>query len=176
MRVFLCPSVFVACLAVFPALAYADTFLAVQGVGGDATDAAHKGWIRVASLDWEVRAPSSYSGAGGAGVGKPVPEELKLTLPGGPWSSEILRTILRGQPFAQMVIDHVGSDGRPQYRARIDGFLITQYKIGSQAKSGAQGSVEGVFRAIRFEHYTVGADGKTATSHVEWNVLTGVVN
>ena len=79
------------------AVAAADTFLLVPGAPGDVTEKAHSGWIRVATVDWEVEAESSWTKGGGASVGKPNPGKLRLTLPSGPWSTAFFRAIGTGK-------------------------------------------------------------------------------
>lgn len=164
-----------ACLGAVPTLAAADTFMLVSGVPGDSVEASHKGWIRVSDLDWPVKAQTSWTQGGGASVGKPIPDKLQLTLPTGTWSSEFLRFIAKGQAFPTITIDHVGSDGRLLYRMKVDNVFVTQYAIAAPANALPQDYVEAVFQLIRMDFYTYFADGRKATTAVEWNVSLGTV-
>ena len=167
-----------ACLGMASAVATADTFMLAPGVAGDATEKAHAGWVRISDLDWAVTAMTSYTHGGGVSVGKPNPSAIKLIRASGPWSTEFLRKITLGQAFTQIVIVHVASDGRPSYRATLDGLFITRYGIGSTAKTPLpQDEVEAVFKTVKMEFYIpYGADGLVKSANLTWNTTTGVVN
>jgi len=78
--------ILVALLALTPAIAMADLYLQIPGVPGDIVDKVHGGWIRAAELSRKVDAGTSWLNGGGASVGKPIPGELTIRLPSGPWS------------------------------------------------------------------------------------------
>jgi len=161
-------------LAVAPAVAHADIFMLVTGVAGDSVAKGHEGWIRVSSLQWEVEADTSYVIASGASVGKPKPGELKLTLPTGIWSQHFARMITQGKALAKVTIDATASDGRPLYRATLDGMYATKYGIASlPATPLPQDTLECVFQILKIEYYATAADGKLITTYFEWNVSAG---
>jgi type VI protein secretion system component Hcp len=166
-----------ACLGALPAIAAADTYLLVPGVAGDSTEASHKGWIRVASLDWGVNnATTIGSATGGAGAGKLAAEPLRLTIPSGPWSREFVNNISKGTHYPQVVIDHFNPDGRPSFRLTIGTLFLTKYGNSPAAKESAQDEIEGVFGSFRVEYYVVSADGKVTANPVGWNVITNTAN
>lgn len=165
------------CFGAMPTIAGADTFMLIQGIAGDATDPQHKGWIRVSSLDWGVsNATTIGSATGGAGAGKATGDKLKLTIPTGPWSREIMNTLTRGQHYPQVVIDHVNTDGRPSYRVTIGTLFLTHYRNALTPKAQPQDEIEGVFGSFRAEFYAVGADGRVSSSPVGWNFITNTAN
>lgn len=168
----------VACgLVVMPVVAGADTFMLIQGVAGDATDPAHKGWIRVSSIDWGTRMPvTTSSSGGGATVGRASGEIVKLAIPTGAWSKNFLQNLTRGTPFSQVVIDHVNSDGRPSYRVTFGTFFVTQYHNASTAGTPAQDELEATIGSFRAEFYLVGADGRVTASPASWNFITNTAN
>jgi type VI protein secretion system component Hcp len=162
-----------ACLGALPTIAAADTYLLVPGVAGDSTEASHKGWIRVASFDFAVKSSTTIGSAtGGAGAGKASGETLKLAIPTGTWSRELVNTMVRGQHYTQLVIDHVNPDGRPSVRITLGTFFPTLYRNAPGAKTAAQDELEGVFASFRAEYYVVGADGRVSSTSAGWNLVT----
>jgi type VI protein secretion system component Hcp len=160
-----------ACLGAMPAMASADTFLLVQGVAGDATSKGHEAWIRVTDFNWEVEAESSWTQAGGgASVGKPNPGKFTFTIPEGTWSREFMYRIGTGTAIPKVMLDHYASDGRPVLRVTMENFFITKYKIGAPANEPTLDHVEGVFKTLRLEYFTVDSTGKLTTTGVDWNV------
>jgi len=163
-------------LALLPAIAQADLFMLVNTVPGDATAKGHEKWIRVASLDWKVQAPTAWTAGGGASVGKPVPDRMQLVLPTGPWSQYFMRMISLGKALPKVVFDATASDGRPLYRVTVEGLFLTQYRIASLPETPLpQDHIDVVFRTVKIEYYATGADGRLVTTTVEWNIPTGTV-
>ena len=164
-------------LCTLPAVAGADTFMLIQGVAGDATDPAHKGWIRISSVDWAVSSPTTIGSAtGGAGAGKTTGDELHLTIPTGPWSREFVNTLTRGAHFTQVVIEHINTDGRPSYRVAIQTLFLTKYQIAATSKAQPEDQITGVFGGFRVEYFAVTAEGKVTSSPVGWNLVTNTAN
>lgn len=179
------------CLGVVPAVATAaigtapvvattgNIYVLAKGtnsvIAGDARDQGHEGWIDVSKLDWDVTAESSWITGGGASVGKPKPGAVKLTFATGPWSREFLRLITTGTGLTSIVIDNIASDGRPLYRVELKSFLVTRFRIGSAVAASPEDVVEGVFRNIHWDVYTVGTDGRITTTSLDWDVTTGTV-
>jgi type VI secretion system secreted protein Hcp len=160
-------------LCVLPAIAGADTFMFVPGVAGDATDTAHKGWIRVASVDWGAHNNTTIGTAtGGAGAGKSTGRDFKLRIPTGLWSRELLSTLLRGGHYPQVLIDQTNPDGRPVYRVTIQTLFFTDYRSAPTNKTPAEDEIEGVYGGFKVDYYTVSADGRVGTSSVGWNFVT----
>ncbi len=164
-------------LCTLPAIAAADTFMLIPGVAGDVTDPARKGWIRVSSFEWGVQNSTTIGTAtGGAGAGKSTGKKIKLTIPTGPWSRELMNNLVRGAHYPQIVIDHVNPDGRPAYRVSIQTLFLTDYYSTPSAKAPAEDVIEGVYGGFRAEYFTVGADGRVTTSAVGWNFITNTAN
>lgn len=162
-------------LAAVPAAAQAEIFMLVTGVAGDAIAKGHEKWIRVSSLDWNVEAATSWTQGGGAAIGKPKPGPMDLVLPTGTWSQHFMRLITQGKALPSVVFDAFASDGRPLYRITVEGFFVTEYRLAAlPATPLPQDHVSGVFKKVKIEYYAVGADGKLATSLVEWDVATGI--
>lgn len=175
----LCAGLATVCLAVLPSFAAAETFLLVPGVGGDAVEKNHKGWIRVSAVNWEVAAPSSWTQGAGATIARPKSGDLRLTIPTGLWSSAFVRAMTSGVLLGggqRLVLDHTASDGRVLYRIGLDNVFATKYTIASTAQGLPDDLLEVVFKAISIEHYALGADGRTIASKVSWDVSTGTVN
>jgi len=164
-------------LGALTAIAGADTFMLIQGVAGDATDPAHKNWIRVSSFDWGVANASTIGSAtGGAGAGKATGDKLKLTIPTGPWTRELMSNLTRGAHYPQVVIDHVNTDGRPSYRVAIQTLFLTHYLNTTKAKAQPEDEFEGVFGSFRAEFYAIGVDGRVTATPVGWNFVTNTAN
>lgn len=160
-------------LITLPAIAAADTFMFIPGVTGDVTETVHKGWIRVASVDWGAHNTTTIGTAtGGAGAGKSTGREFKLKIPTGPWSRELLNTLLRGAHYPQVIIDQTNPDGRPVYRVTIQTLFFTDYRSAPSNKTPAEDEIEGVYGGFKVDYYTVGSDGRLATSSVGWNFVT----
>lgn len=154
----------------------ADIFMLVQGVPGDATAKGHEGWIRVASLDLATTAVVSITAVGGASVGKPSPAAFEFAIASGPWSAQILRQITTGRAYPKVTFDAVAADGRPIYRMTLDVLYITQYRLASlTATPLPQDLLKGVFRTVRIDYYSTGADGRLVTTSVQWDIPTGDV-
>ena len=165
------------CLGLLPTIAGADTFMLIQGVAGDVTDPAHKGWIRVSSFEWGVNMPvTSSSDGGGATVARAKGERIKLKIPTGSWSKNFLVNLPRGIPFSQVVIDHVNPDGRPSFRVTIGTLMLTVYKNSPPARAPAEDEIEAVFGSFNAEFYTVTADGTVKASQASWNFITNSAN
>ena len=167
------------CLGMLPAIAGADTFMLIQGVAGDVTDPAHKGWIRVSSFEWGANMPvtTSSSDGGGATVARAKAERIKLKIPTGSWSRNFLANLTRGTTISQVVIDHVNPDGRPSYRVTMGNLMLTLYKNSPPARAPAEDEIEAVFGSFSAEFYTVAADGSVrASPPASWNFITNTAN
>jgi type VI protein secretion system component Hcp len=165
------------CLGLLSTIATADTFMLIQGVAGDVTDPAHKGWIRVSSFEWGVNMPVITSNdGGGATVARAKGERIKLKIPTGAWSRNFLQNLTRGTAFSQVVIDHVNPDGRPSYRVTMGNLMLTLYRNSPPARAPAEDEIEAVFGSFNAEFYTVGADGSVRTSPASWNFITNTAN
>lgn len=165
------------CLGLLPTIATADTFMLIQGVAGDVTDPAHKGWIRVSSFEWGVNMPvTTGSDGGGATVAKAKGEKVKLKIPTGSWSRNFLLNLTRGTPFSQVVIDHVNPDGRPSFRVTIGTLMLTLYRNSPAARVPAEDEIEAVLGSFNAEFYTVAADGTVRASPASWNFITNTAN
>ena len=165
-------------LCTLPVIAQAaDIFMLISTPSqpGDSTAKGHENWIRVASLDWNTQAQSSWTAGGGASVGKPSPGKLQLVLPNGFWSPLFLRLITQGKAVPKIVFDAVSSDGRPLYRLTVEGFFVTEYRLASLATTPLpQDHVSGVFKILKLEQFAQTADGRLITTVVDWNIVTGV--
>lgn len=165
------------CLGSLPAIAGADTFMLIQGVAGDVTDPAHKGWIRVSSFEWGANMPvTTGSDGGSATVARAKGERIRLKIPTGSWSKNFLTNLTRGTPFSQVVIDHVNPDGRPSYRVTMGTLVLTLYRNSPPARAPAEDEIEAVFGSFNAEFYTVMADGSVRTSPASWNFITNTAN
>jgi type VI protein secretion system component Hcp len=163
-----------AVLCILPAVAQADIFMLAQGVAGDVTTKGHEKWIRVASLDWETEALTSWTAGGGASVGKPNPHDIQLVLPSGTWSQHFARLITQGKSLPSVVFDAVASDGRPLYRMTVEGFFVTQYRLASlPANPLPEDHIEGVFKKVKIEYYVVSPTGVVTSTFVEWDIVLG---
>jgi type VI protein secretion system component Hcp len=167
-------------LGALPMFANAETFMLIPGFTGDSTEVNHKGWLRLSSVEWTVgsngRFPSPGSGTEDINVGMGVPVGLTVQLQSGPWSVPLMRRIASGNSAGQVTIDHVASDGKPIYRMRLDRVFLKQYQLASTAKAMPVDEIAMVFRAIRYEHFLVGSDGRVSSTAVEWNIGTGTLN
>lgn len=166
------------CLGMLPTIAGADTFMLIQGVAGDVTDPAHRGWIRVSSFAWGANMPVTTSSidGGGASIARAKGEKVVLKIPTGSWSRDFLNNLTRGTAFSQVVIDHVNPDGRPSYRVTLGMFLLTLYRNSPAARVPAEDEIEAVIGSFRAEFYTVGTDGSVRTSPASWNFVTNSAN
>jgi len=163
-------------LIAVPVVAQADIFMLITGVAGDATAKGHEKWIRVSSLDWKATAQSSWTASGGASVGKPLPDFMELTLPTGTWSQHFMRLMGLGRALPSVVIDAAMSDGRPLYRATLEGVYVTQYRLLSgTAPALPQDDVKIIFKKVKIEYYAVAADGRVTSTFFEWDIPTTVV-
>ena len=160
-------------LCTLPATAGADTFMLIQGVAGDSTAKGHEGWIRVSELDWGAVMPvTSSTSGGGATVGRASGRIVKLTIPTGSWSRELLNNLVRGNNMPQVIIDHVNPDGRPAYRVALGNLVLTSYGNTPAAREPAQDEIQGAVGNFKIEFYTVGADGRVTSSAVGWNFVS----
>ncbi|MEZ5498631.1 MAG: type VI secretion system tube protein Hcp [Steroidobacteraceae bacterium] len=152
--------------------ASADTFMLAAGIGGDVAEGPYKGWLRVESVDAAITAGSSWSPSSGATIGKPKPMPIKVAFPAGPWSVAFMRAIEMGRSVSQVVIDHIGADGRPAYRFRLDNVLLTSQRTSSASMTPTMSEIELVYKRIRYEVFTTSADGRTLSTPLEWDVMT----
>lgn len=162
-------------LSALPGIAQAaDLFMLITGVPGDSTTKGHEKWIRVGSLDWKATAQSSFTASAGAQVGKPFPDAMQLVLQTGTWSQHFMRLMTQGKALSGVVIDAVSSDGRPLYRMTLEGVFVTQYRLTVQPETPLpQDDIKAIFRKVKIEYYSVGADGRVTTTFVEWDVALG---
>ena len=155
----------------------ADIFMLITTPSqpGDSAAKGHENWIRVASLDWNIEAQTTWTSGGGASVGKPSPGELQLVLPNGFWSPLFVRLITQGKAVPKIVFDAMSSDGRPLYRMTVEGFFVTGYRLASLATTPLpQDHVTGVFKTVKLEQFAQAADGRLITTVVDWNIVTQV--
>ncbi len=167
-----------AVLGLTSAMAAAETYLLVPGVTGDSVAKGHEGWLRIAFLEWEVEADTSWTKGGGAAVGKPNPGKITLKLLTGPWSSAFLRAITTGTTLdktGSVFLDHVASDGRLLVRLKMEGLFATKYRLASASQELPQDQLEGVFKTVRVEFYYVGSDTKLAPASLDWDIPAGAV-
>jgi hypothetical protein len=104
------------------------------------------------------------------------PGEIQLVLPTGSWSAHFLKMIAGGKAEPKLILDAVGSDGRPLYRLTLEGVFLTQYRLATlPATPLPQDHVDGVYKIARFEFSSIGADGRVLVTPVTWDVALGTV-
>jgi len=82
---------------------------------------------QVKALEFQVTAPSTFSGGGGAGHGKAIPGYLSIKKDNGKSTTSFLKDIVDGSHLPEVIFEYYkASDKEPYYTITLTDALITQ--------------------------------------------------
>ena len=135
-----------------PAAASATKFfLAIDGLHGDATDAAHLGWFAVDDFLLDV----SNAGSALDNAGKPSVGPLTIDLPLTGALTALLGEAAAASSITSIKLEGVNADGQAVYDLKLGGVTVQDVHDGS---NNADDSLAFTFKQISL--YTRAADGK----------------
>lgn len=107
-------------------------FLALDGIPGGSTDAAHPHEIDVQSWSWGLGNPSSHGSGGGGGAGRASFEDLQLLAPLSVASPRLFLACAAGTHVARAVLTGVQAGQEPLdlLVVRLHDVLVSAYRIG----------------------------------------------
>jgi type VI protein secretion system component Hcp len=163
MKIRILSVLFLMVVMVIPACAAYDMYLAVEDVAGTPGDAAHKDWIPVSEIQDNTLKPGGV-----------ISLVINKAIDGS--SGPLYRDCLMATTRPHAILD-VCKDGVILCRTTMTVCSITQIKPKfTKTDPGPQEELTFSFRAINWEFYSTGADGKAVTTRSGWdNILKRVM-
>lgn len=117
-----------------------DAFLKIDDIKGESTDSKHKDWIEIQSFSWGLEQSGTVGAGGGAGAGRPVPEDAQFVARVSAASPVLFQACASGQHLREANLS-VAKSGEQQlefYKWRLTDVLVSSYHTAGDA--GAEGS------------------------------------
>ena len=146
-----------------------DTFLKIDGVDGESTDAKHKGEIEILSYSWgvsqaisgTVSSSGTFSGQRCDMTAVTVVKSLDKASP------KLAQACAAGEHFksATLTLSRAGGDKQPYMKYKLSDVLIEAVRTGgaTQGEGGVPSEEVGLrYGKIELEYTVVGTDGKAA--------------
>ena len=146
-----------------------DTFLKIDGVDGESTDAKHKGEIEILSYSWgvsqaisgTVSSSGTFSGQRCDMAAVTVVKSLDKASP------KLAQACAAGEHFksATLTLSRAGGDKQPYMKYKLSDVLIEAVRTGgsTQGEGGVPSEELGLrYGKIELEYTVVGTDGKAA--------------
>jgi type VI secretion system secreted protein Hcp len=164
-----------AVLSVSPSLAAFDSFLKIEGIPGESTDAKHADEIVVTSFSTGLGQQPATGGAGGRG-GKAVLHELAITKWLDRASPLLMLKCAQGThlPTAVLTVRKAGEDRLEYYKITLSDVVISSISsLGSSSGDRPTESVSLNFTKIEWEYTPQKADGSADTPvRGSWDLKT----
>lgn len=115
-----------------------EYFLKLDGIEGDATDAKHKGELKLESFSWGLAQTIASARGGGAGAGKPQFQDLAFVQRTGKASTKLFLACATGQHLksAVLTIRRAGAKG---VKTELLLIKLSDVLVSSFQESGAAG-------------------------------------
>jgi len=146
-----------------------DTFLKVDGVAGESTDAKHKGEIEILSYSWGVsQAISGTVSSAGTFSGQRCDMSAVTVVKALDKSSpKLAQACAAGEHFtsATLTLSRAGGDKQPYMQYKLSDVLLESVRTGgsTQGEGGVPTEEVGLrYGKIELEYTVVGTDGKPA--------------
>jgi type VI secretion system secreted protein Hcp len=107
-----------------------DIFLKIDGIDGEAEDAAHKGEIQVMSWSWKVSQQSNMHQGSGGGAGKASVDDLEFEHFIDRASPNLIQYCLLGKHIneAKLVVRKAGGNPLEYIRLTMNDVLVTEVR------------------------------------------------
>jgi len=148
-----------------------DSFLKIDGVDGESTDAKHKGEIEILSFSWgvaqaitgTVSSTGTFSGQRADLVALTVVKQLDKSSP------KLAQACAAGDHFkgAVLTLCRAGGDKQPYMKYKLSDVLLEAVRTGGASHGEGGVPTEEVslrYAKIELEYTVVGTDGKPAGS------------
>ena len=126
-------------------------FLAVEGVTGDSTAAAHENELDVDGWSWGLLANERSLTGAGAAVGRPVLEDLVVSLTSDPGALQLIRVCAAGRPVDSATLTGVRGGDEASTFLR---YLLKRVSVASVAQATAEDGSVNHRVALRFRGLT----------------------
>jgi len=153
-----------------------EFYLTVAGIDGGVTVRDFEGTFAIEDFAFDILAASNWTSGGGASVGKPQPQPLRLELKAGSHLNEFVDNIVDGQQFPLLRLEGVVSDGgitrQTVYDLRLEGVLVTKV-----TDTDGTDYLEVVYRKVSLttaEYDPKGGLGAAQT--IAWDVPGGTIS
>ena len=146
-----------------------DTFLKIDGVDGESSDAKHKGEIEILSYSWgvsqaitgTVSSTGTFSGQRCDMTPVTVVKQLDKSSP------KLAQACAAGEHLksAVLTLSRAGGDKQPYMKYKLSDVLVESVRTGgaSQGEGGVPTEEVGLrFAKIELEYTVIGTDGKAA--------------
>jgi type VI secretion system secreted protein Hcp len=143
-----------------------DYFLKIDGIDGESTDAAHKGWIQLLSFAWGASNPSNVgSQSSGAGAGKVSLSDFSFTATTSKASPQLFVKCASGSrlPAVQFAARRRGRGSAEFIKLRLTDALISSYQTSGAAGGAPLDSVTLGFGQVAYSYYPQDARGSVGT-------------
>ena len=146
-----------------------DTFLKIEGVDGESTDAKHKGEIEILSFSWgvsqaitgTVSSSGTFSGQRCDMTAVTIVKQLDKSSP------KLAQACAAGEHFkgATLTLCRAAGDKQPYMKYKLSDVLLESVRTGgsTQGEGGVPTEEVGLrYAKIELEYTVVGTDGKAA--------------
>lgn len=159
-----------------------DTFLNIQGMKGESTDAAHRDWSEVSSFEWGVRQAASAMGVGAAQQRADF-EDFVVCKGIDRASAPLCVACSGGRHITKVVLEacRAGGGGEGQklfFRVTLKDVVVSSVRLAHQSIGGSTNDpVERVafrYSEIASEYFEMSHEGRMAKSpfNYGWNLKT----
>jgi type VI secretion system secreted protein Hcp len=127
--------------------------------------------IPVSAYSWSVTAESSWTGGGGASVGKPNPGAIRFTRQIDASTFADLRKVITGTAFPSAVftVKFRADGGVATIVYELDGVFVTEVTQGAAVDGPVSEDLSVVFKKVTWTH----TDASGAVTTGTWDVVTG---
>jgi type VI secretion system secreted protein Hcp len=89
-------------------------YLRLDGIDGESVNRGHEKWFELSAFSWGVQSTLSPGRGGGAGIGRPVLEPLRVTLASTQSLPILFQAIVSGRHIAAAALDVVSAGEQPR--------------------------------------------------------------
>ena len=140
-----------------------DYFLKLDGVDGEAEDAAHSKEIQLDSWDWSEAQTGSFASGGGGGSGKVKMEDFEFTCKIGTHSPKLMVKCASGEHVKKGTLTARKAGKTPQdfLKVNFTDLLISSYSVGGSTNDEGlpNDKCKFNFAKIEFQYRAQKADG-----------------
>ncbi|QNB14634.1 Hcp family type VI secretion system effector [Paraburkholderia tropica] len=139
-----------------------DIFIKINGIDGEAKDAAHQSEIEVTSWGWHISQQSNMHMGSGGGAGKATVDDLTFVHQVDRASPNLMKYCLTGKHIDQAVLTVRKAGGNPlEYlKLTMSDVIVTQvFPSGSNSDNGITEQVRLSFSKVKQEYVVQNAQG-----------------
>ncbi len=152
-----------------------DTYILINGIGGDSTAPGHVGWTDVLSMGHGI-SMTLVSGGGGSGFGRPVHEPLTFTKRLDQGSPLLYNALCRGTVIPNAQIDFMLSAPTviQFYKVTLNNVIVTSVQASANGDVPTE-TISLVYGQVTWTYTQVNAPGQPAST-ASWNLTNNTGN